>query len=153
MSYTIGEMSKLLGVPASTIRFYDSRGLLPFVERSAGGRRVFSEKDLRSLRLVECLKRSGMSIEEIQSFISMVLRGDGTIDARLSMFERRKSEVEKQMADLRGVLSVIEYKCWYYAQAKSAGTTAALENLTADDVPPQHRATYEALSGKKQSTP
>ena len=34
MVYTIGEMAKMLGVPASTLRYYDKEGLLPFVAGS-----------------------------------------------------------------------------------------------------------------------
>lgn len=45
MAYTVGEMARRLGVPASTIRYYDKEGLLPFVGRSSGGIRVFTEKD------------------------------------------------------------------------------------------------------------
>ena len=45
MLYTIGEMAKLLDIPASTLRYYDKQGLLPFVERSKSGIRMFQEKD------------------------------------------------------------------------------------------------------------
>ena len=38
MVYTVGEMAKLLDIPASTLRYYDKEGLLPFVERSSGSR-------------------------------------------------------------------------------------------------------------------
>lgn len=44
MTYTIGEMSKMLNVSSSTIRYYDKEGLLPFVERTEGGIRVFLTK-------------------------------------------------------------------------------------------------------------
>ena len=54
MLYTIGEMAKILGVPASTLRYYDKEGLLPFVERSSGGIRMFTEKDH------ECSKSSNV---------------------------------------------------------------------------------------------
>ena len=40
MIYTVGEMAQKLGVPASTLRYYDKEGLLPFVERSSGGIRM-----------------------------------------------------------------------------------------------------------------
>ena len=43
MVYTVGEMAKKLDVPASTLRYYDKEGLLPFVERSSGGIRMFQE--------------------------------------------------------------------------------------------------------------
>ena len=51
MAYTVGEMARRMGVPASTIRYYDKEGLLPFVGRSSGGIRVFTEKDRKSTRL------------------------------------------------------------------------------------------------------
>ena len=47
MAYTVGEMAKRLGVPASTLRYYDKEGLLPQVERSPGGIRVFQAADDR----------------------------------------------------------------------------------------------------------
>ena len=53
MAYTVGEMARRMGVPASTIRYYDKEGLLPFVGRSSGGIRVFTEKDFEWLRIIE----------------------------------------------------------------------------------------------------
>lgn len=43
MAYTVGEMAKILHVAPSTLRYYDKEGLLPFVERSSGGIRLFKE--------------------------------------------------------------------------------------------------------------
>ena len=76
MLYTVGEMAKVLGIPASTLRYYDKEGLLPFVERSSGGIRMFTEKDYEWLKVIECLKESGLSIKDIKSFIGMAKRGD-----------------------------------------------------------------------------
>ncbi|MCI9596743.1 MAG: MerR family transcriptional regulator [Firmicutes bacterium] len=70
MLYTVGEMAKVLGIPASTLRYYDKEGLLPFVERSSGGIRMFTDKDYEWLKVIECLKRSGLSIKDIKTFIS-----------------------------------------------------------------------------------
>ena len=58
MAYTIGEMSKMLNVSSSTIRYYDKEGLLPFVERSSGGIRMFKESDFEWLSIIECLKKA-----------------------------------------------------------------------------------------------
>lgn len=57
MIYTVGEMAKSLGVPSSTLRYYDKEGLLPFVERSSSGIRVFHEKDYEWLQIISCLKK------------------------------------------------------------------------------------------------
>ena len=55
MVYTVGEMAKMLEVPASTLRYYDKEGLFPEIKRS-GGIRHFDTTELEALRLVECLK-------------------------------------------------------------------------------------------------
>ena len=54
MIYTVGEMAQKLGVPASTLRYYDKEGLLPFVERSSGGIRMFRETDFEWLQVIRC---------------------------------------------------------------------------------------------------
>ena len=68
MVYTVGEMAKKIGVAPSTLRYYDKEGLLPFVERSGGGMRMFKDSDLDWLRIIECLKRTGMPIKEIRQW-------------------------------------------------------------------------------------
>lgn len=82
MVYTVGEMAKKLDVPASTLRYYDKEGLLPFVERSSGGIRMFQESDFEWLQVIGCMKKAGMSIRDIRQYIELALRGDDTIDTR-----------------------------------------------------------------------
>lgn len=60
MLYTAGEAAKILGIPASTLRYYDKEGLLPELERSSGGMRMFRDSDFASLRLIQCLKKAGL---------------------------------------------------------------------------------------------
>ena len=57
MIYTVGEMAQKLGVPASTLRYYDKEGLLPFVKRSSGGIRMFQESDFEWLQVIRCMKK------------------------------------------------------------------------------------------------
>ena len=79
MIYTVGEMAQKLGVPASTLRYYDKEGLLPFVERSSGGIRMFREKDFEWLQVIRCMKQAGMSIKDIRQYIELSMQGDDTI--------------------------------------------------------------------------
>ena len=88
MFYTIGEMAKKMGVAPSTLRYYDKEGLLPFVERSGGGIRMFKDEDIEWLSIIECLKKTGMPIKEIKQFIDWCIEGDSTIDKRLSSKKR-----------------------------------------------------------------
>ena len=79
MVYTVGEMAKRMGVAASTLRYYDKEGLLPFVERSPGGIRLFRETDVEWLNVIGCLTSAGMSIGDIREYIRLAMQGDGTI--------------------------------------------------------------------------
>lgn len=135
MVYTIGEAANMIGVNSSTLRYYDKEGLLPKVNRSEGGNRIFGEEDFVWLRLVNCLKASGMSIKDIKQFIDWDMQGDATIQKRLEMFYRQKAAVEAQMAQLQQTLDTVNFKCWYYEQAAKAGTTKALANLSDEDLP------------------
>ena len=85
MIYTVGEMAQKLGVPASTLRYYDKEGLLPFVERSSGGIRMFRENDFEWLQVIRCMKKAGMSIKDIRQYIELSMQGDDTIDTRISV--------------------------------------------------------------------
>lgn len=145
MLYTIGEMAKLLDVPTSTLRFYDKEGLLPFVERSSGGMRMFKNSDYEFLQIIECLKKSGMSLKDIREFIYMVMQGDETIEARRQLFVKRKEEVEKQIQDLQAILVTLNYKCWYYGTAKEEGTTTHMENMNLEDVPEEYPTVRKML--------
>lgn len=112
MLYTVGEMAKILGIPASTLRYYDKEGLLPFVERSSGGIRMFTDKDYEWLKVIECLKQSGLSIKEIRAFIDMAQRGDASsLTERRKLFQDRRDAVKKQLEEMRETLALLEFKC------------------------------------------
>ena len=138
--YTVGEMAKMLGVPASTLRYYDKEGLLPFVERSTGGIRMFRESDLEWLRVIGCMKKAGMSLRDIRQYMELVIQGDDTIDARLEMFRRQRKTLETQMAELQHTMDMVDYKCWYYETAQKTGTIETPKNLPLEQVPEPLRA-------------
>lgn len=122
MSYTIKEAAEIMNVTPTTLRYYDKQGLLPFMERRESGYRIFSENDILMLRVIECLKKSGMPIKDIRQFTEWVLQGDASLQERYHMFLERKQAVEKQMAELQETLDFINHKCWYYKTAIEAGT-------------------------------
>lgn len=145
MVYTVGEMAKMLGVSASTLRYYDKEGLLPFVERSSGGIRMFRDSDIEWLQVIGCMKKAGMSIKDIKQYIEMALQGDETIGLCLDMFRRQREALKAQMEELRHAMEMVEYKCWYYETAKAAGTTDAPQNMALSDVPERFREIRQEL--------
>ena len=137
MLYTVGEMAKLLGVPTSTLRYYDKEGLLPFVERSESGIRVFKDRDYEWLRIIDCLKKTGMPLKDIKEFIIMAMQGDDTIEQRYDLVKKQQALMQAKIAELQEMLDTLDYKCWYYETAKKAGTTSVPREMTDDEIPPK----------------
>ena len=62
--YTIGQVSEMCGLPVSTLRYYDKEGLFPGMRRESGIRK-FDETAIEALRIIECLKKSGLELSLI----------------------------------------------------------------------------------------
>lgn len=123
MTYSIGEVSEMLNISISTLRYYDKEGLLPLVNRTSGNIRVFDETDIECLNMIECLKTTGMPLKDIKTFFEWCEDGDSTIELRYQLFLKQKEKTEKQIALLQDSLARINYKCDYYRIAKEKGTT------------------------------
>lgn len=145
MYYTISEISKKINMSPHTLRFYCNEGLLPFVERSQSGTRMFKDDDFESLFMIECLKKSGMSIKEIKEFMNWCMQGDETIDQRLNMFREQQKKVTEQITELQKTLDLIKFKCWYYKTAQAAGTCDVHASLKPEDIPKDIRNLKEKM--------
>ena len=148
MFYTVGEMAKRLGVAASTLRYYDKEGLLPFVERSESGMRVFKDADYEWLMIIECLKKTGMPLKDIKAFVTMAMAGDDTIDERLALINKQKDSIEQQIAELQEIHEVLLFKQWYYETAKREGSTAVPREMDLEELPEALRAVRKKLRGE-----
>lgn len=132
MFYSIGDVAEILNIPASTIRYYEKEGLLPFVERKSGIRK-FADSDISMLKVIECLKNTGMPIKDIRNFSTWCLAGDNSLKERMELFQERREIVKQQMEELQKTLDLIEHKCWYYETAYKAGTEAIHKHSECDD--------------------
>lgn len=141
-------MARLIGISASALRYYDKEGLLPFVERSESGNRIFKESDLEWLNVIECLKKTGMQLKDIRAFIAMAMEGDSTIDERLELIIKQRHAVKKQIEDLQETLSILDFKKWYYETAKANGSTNVPGNMSSEELPEEFREIRKKLRGK-----
>ena len=143
MTYTVGEIAKKLNIAPSALRYYDKEGLLPFVERSSGGIRIFREEDMDWLELIECMKRTGMPIKEIKHFIDCCVEGDSRINDRLSIIRNQRDCVLAEIEHLQARLSMLEFKTWFYEEAQRRGTCSFYEIATPDDIPLEYHKYFE----------
>lgn len=126
MGYRISEVEHMLGIPVTTIRYYDREGLLPNVARSEGGQRAFSDDDIKLLQIIEFLKRTNMPIKDIRRYTRLLEDGDRSLEERREMFYERHRAVTAEIEGLRAVEKLIERKCAYYDAAVEAGSEEAV---------------------------
>lgn len=140
--YSIGEISKMFQLPISTLRYYDKEGLFPHLKK-VNGVRQFSESEIETLRVIDCLKKSGLEIKEIKEYMSLCSLGNTTLKQRKEIFEKQKEEVLQEMEKLQKVLSMLNYKCWYYDQAIEKNDEAYVQALSFNQFPPQIQQYYK----------
>ena len=132
--YTIGQVSEMFHIPVSTLRYYDKEGLFPGLERASGIRR-FGDAELEALRVIDCLKKSGLEIKDIRQFMQWCCEGSGTYGKRRELFERQRRVVEQQLRQMEKTLSMIRFKCWYYEQALQDGSEERVTRMMPDHLP------------------
>ena len=150
--YTIGQVSALCGLPVSTLRYYDKEGLFPDLQRDSGIRK-FEEKELEAIRVIECLKKSGLELRDIKRFMEWCTEGSATYPKRRALFLKQKEQVEGEIKRMNQVLDMIKFKCWYYEQAIQDGNEDRLQSMAPEEMPTEVRRAYEnahqtAMSGK-----
>ena len=140
--YTIGQVSEMFNLPVSTLRYYDKEGLFPFMQR-ASGIRQFSDTEIAALKLIECLKKSGLEIRDIKQFMEWCAQGSETYPQRHALFVQQAERVEAEIARLQKSLDMIRFKCWYYEQAMRDGSEDRVHAMLPDQLPPDIQPIYD----------
>ena len=103
----INDVVELTGISAFTIRYYDKCGFFPNLIRGKRGVRTFTENDVHQLRLVDALRRSGLSIEGIRYFVRLSIRGDSSLDDRRQIIQTQTTALEYQIAEAEESLALL----------------------------------------------
>lgn len=140
--YTIGQVSQIFGLPISTLRYYDKQGLFPGMERTSGIRK-FSKTEIERIRMIECLKKSGLEIKDIKKYMDWCIEGPSTLSQRKELFEQQRINVEAEIAHMNKVLDMLKFKCWFYEQAILDGTDERVKSLLPDRLPKDIQKAYD----------
>lgn len=140
--YTIGQVSQMFGLPISTLRYYDKQGLFPNMERVSGIRK-FSDSELEALRVIECLKKSGLEIKDIKQFMDWCVEGSSTYPQRKALFEKQRERLEAELIHMNKVLDMLKFKCWYYEQAMRDGCEDQVQIMIPNGLPEDVQRAYE----------
>ena len=139
--YKISEVSKMFNIPVSTLRYYDKEGLFPSLKRESGIR-LFSNQDLEALRVIECLKRSGLEIKDIKLFMDWCKEGSSTYKNRYELIQNQKEKVIKEIEHLNKTLDMLKYKSWYYSKLLEGGNEENIKSMIPDNLPTDIKKAY-----------
>ena len=140
--YTIGQVAEMFDLPISTLRYYDKQGLFPKLARESGIRK-FSDNEIEALRVIECLKKSGLEIKDIKLFMEWCAKGSSTYANRFDLIQKQKERVEAEIQQLYKTLDMLKFKCWYYTQAMEDGNEDKAKALIPDGLPKDIRQAYD----------
>lgn len=93
----IGELATLAGVTVDTLRYYEREGLLPRVDRTAGGFRCYSQDTARRLRFIKHARELGLTLREIRQLVDPE---NARCAAMRQMLADRLADVDRRMRDL-----------------------------------------------------
>ena len=102
--YTTGEIAKLCGVTVRTVQYYDTRGILVPTELSEGGRRLYSEDDLKRMKIICFLRDLGLPIDSISQLISE--DDPGSVISLL--LEQQEQALKEEIEERQGKLHKLE---------------------------------------------
>lgn len=109
----IGEFSKITGISADTLRYYEKEGIIKPI-RNESGRRNYSESDIKWAEFIIRLKDTGMPIREIKRYAGLRAKGDTTLDERLKMLLTHQKNLNAQITKLTEHQSKLDDKIKYY---------------------------------------
>ena len=129
MIYTMMQACGQTNMTYQALKFYCNEGLVPNVKRDKNNRRVFDDRDIAWISSLTCLKKCGMSIQEMKEYLALCMQGESTIPQRKEMLARKQAELREQMKELEGSIAYIDWKQNFYDEIL-AGTRPYESNVT-----------------------
>ncbi|MDX2682423.1 MULTISPECIES: MerR family transcriptional regulator [unclassified Streptomyces] len=124
----IGELAARAGTTTRTLRYYESRGLLP-ARRNDNGYRTYDEDDLKLLRQIRTLQDFGFDLEETRPFVECLRAGHPEGDscpASLAVYRRKLAELDELIGELRAVRETVAGQLVRAEQARDELAAEAL---------------------------
>ena len=132
MLYTMMQVCKETDMTYQALKFYCNEGLVPNVKRDKNNRRVFDERDVAWIKSLTCLKKCGMSIQEMKEYLDMCLQGERTIPQRKVMLAGKRAALCETIQELQDSVAYIDWKQNFYDEVLS-GKRPYESNLTQVD--------------------
>lgn len=128
MLFSMKQTCEKTGMTYEGLKFYCNQDLVPNVKRDAGNRRVFDERDIAWIKGLGCLKRCGLSIQEMRHYVRLCQQGVSTIQERKVILAQKREALLDQIAQLQGAVAYVDEKQKFYDDVL-AGKRPYVSNL------------------------
>lgn len=122
------DVCKITGISYETLKFYCNQGLVPNVKRDEHNFRIFDQHDVEWIKSLTCLKRCGMSINEMKDYLALCLQGIKSIPERKIMLENKQRELFLKLKEVQDSIDYINWKQNFYDEVLS-GKREYISNL------------------------
>lgn len=126
--YTMMQVCRELDMTYQTLKYYCNEGLVPNVKRDSNNRRIFDEKDVKWIKDLTCLKKCGLSIQEMREYLELCLQGASTIVQRKEMLAQKRAALLVSIKELEDSVAYIDWKQNFYDEVLS-GKRPYVSNL------------------------
>lgn len=122
------QVCKETGLTYQALKFYCNEGLIPNVKRDNNNRRIFDERNVKWIKDLICLKRCGMSIQEMKIYLELCLAGESTIPQRQRLLREKQEALRASVRELEDSIAYIDWKQDFYSKVLS-GEMPYVSNL------------------------
>lgn len=117
--YTMKQICEETNMTYQTLKFYCNEGLIPNVKRDKNNHRIFDDRDLKWIKDLTCLKKCGMSIKEMKTYLNLCLQGESTISQRKDLLSIKQNELRNFIQELEESIAYIDWKQNFYDEILS----------------------------------
>lgn len=146
--HTIREASVLSGLPESTLRYYESIGIIRPIERDrSSGHRVYSDEDIGYLTTIGCLSAIGMSLEDMRAYLRNRGGGAQAAPEQIVLLETQQAALAQAARELEVRRRYVDAKIAYWnAVADGDETQIARTSEAAKAIVGEIRALHSGIS-------
>lgn len=120
--YSMKETCEKVGMSYQTLKFYCNEGLIPNVQRDKNNYRIFDDNNINWIKSLFCLKKCGMSLDEIKSYLDLCMQGQSSIPQRQIMLDAKQKELMLKKQEIEDSLAFINWKQNFYNDVLSGKT-------------------------------
>ena len=120
--YSMKETCQKTNLTYDTLKYYCNEGLIPNVKRNNSNYRVFDDNDINWINNLSCLKKCGMSITEMKTYLELCLEGESSIPQRQLILNDKQKELENKIKEINKSIDYINYKQNFYKDVLNGKT-------------------------------